>query len=143
LQGVLEAYQSVSLLTKVQANFTEKDQQCFCNYILGRISNFNEEKEFSYTVKVHINEEENPLIMYLNGSSIIPKIGLSSTFLDFSDNFVNSKKEKELKIENFSFKAANITLKNTSNFIFSQTSLRVEAKSSYTVKVRFCPKIVG
>jgi hypothetical protein len=94
-------------------------------------------------VKVHINEEENPLIMYLKGSSIIPKIGLSSTFLDFSDTFVNSKKERELKIENFSAKAANITLKNTSNFTFSQTSIRVGAKSNCTVTVRFCPKIVG
>jgi glutaredoxin-related protein len=41
---------------------------------------------------VHINEEENPLILYLKGTSMIPKLGLDSTFLDFSDQPVNSKK---------------------------------------------------
>ena len=42
-----------------------------------------EVKEFSYTVKVHINEEESPLVVLLKGKSIVPKLGLSSTFFNF------------------------------------------------------------
>lgn len=74
---------------------------------------------------------------------MIPKLGLDSTFLDFSDQPVNSKKQSQLRIENYSAKSVKITLKNTSNFTFSSKNIKIEPKSSQTVIVTFCPKIVG
>lgn len=56
---------------------------------------------------------------------MIPKLGLDSTFLDFSDQPVNSKKQSRLRIENYSAKSVKITLKNTSNFTFSSKNIKI------------------
>ena len=60
--------------------YDEADQQTFCNYILGKsIGTF--EKEWTYTLRTHLSQDEQYLDLALKGCSMVPKITLTPTYL--------------------------------------------------------------
>jgi hypothetical protein len=77
--------------------YDEGDQQAFCNYILGKnLGTF--EKEWTYTLRAHLNQDEQHLDLALKGSSMIPKLALTPTYLEFGCLPLQQKQRKTIKI---------------------------------------------
>jgi len=71
------------LKAEINAKYEESDLQLFCNYILGKQTGLAFEKEWTYALKTYLNHEDHHLDLQIKGQSMIPKIGVTPTFINF------------------------------------------------------------
>lgn len=74
----------------------------FCNYILGKHTSEVFEKDWNYSLRTYLNHEDQHLDLQIKGMSLIPKLGITPTYLTFNDCALQKKVKKSIKIENFS-----------------------------------------
>lgn len=97
-QGELEAYTSTEIKATVMAKYDEIDQQIFCNYILGKNVMGVFEKEWTYTLRTHLNYDEQHLDLPIKGTSMVPQLSINPTYLEFPNTPLQHKIKKSLKI---------------------------------------------
>lgn len=110
------------------AKFEEADHQLFCNYILGKNIPAPFEREWTYTLRVYLNHDEHHLDLPIKGISLVPKIGLTPSYLSFPNTALQQKSKKSLRIENFSVKAAVIEFENSANYSFFPQKIKILPK---------------
>lgn len=99
----------------------------FCNYVAGKIKLLPEEvKEWSYIIKAHFNDDDMAKNLLIRGSSMIPKLSLSSTFFKFPDSGIRNKATKILRVENLSDKPLPIVFEKAQNYSFNPSRLELE-----------------
>jgi hypothetical protein len=97
-QGEMEPYSSSMLEASIYAKYEEADLQLFCNYILGKNGPAVFEKDWSYSLRTYLNHEDQHLDLQIKGMSLIPKLGITPTYLNFNECTLQKKVKKFLKI---------------------------------------------
>jgi len=142
-QGDLEAYSSAEIRTTVMGRYDESDIQTFCNHILGKSTNGMFEKEWTYTIRAHLSHDEQHLDLAMKGTSMVPRLSLTPTYLEFGTTALQQKQKKSFKIENFSSKAITIEFDNSGNYSFTPQKIKLSSQGQTKIQVTFCPKKVG
>ena len=125
------------------AKFDEADLQLFCNYLLGKNTAGNFEKDWVYTLRFHLNQDDQHIDFPIKGTSLVPKLSISQTYLEFPSIPMQHRHKKSIKIENYSSKGITVDLENSANYSFQPQKLKIQSKGSAKVDVVFCPKIMG
>lgn len=142
-QGDLEAYSSSEIKTILMGKYDENDLQTFCNHIFGKSTSGVFEKEWTYTIRAHLSHDEQHLDLAMKGISMVPKLSLTPTYLEFGTTSLQQKQKKTLKIENFSSKAVIIEFDNSGNYSFTPQKIKLSSQGQTKIEVTFCPKKVG
>ena len=66
------------------------------NSIVSQIGSL--EKEWTYTLITHFSHDEQQLDLAIKGSSMVPQLSLSQTYLEFPSACLQQKIKKSLKI---------------------------------------------
>lgn len=70
----------------------------FCNYILGKHTSEGFERDWSYSLRTYLNHEDQHLDLQIRGMSLIPKLAVTPTYLNFNECAIHKKTKKSLKI---------------------------------------------
>lgn len=56
------------------------------------------ERDWTYTIRTHLNFDEQHLDLSIKGSSLVPKLSLTPTYLEFPTTSLQQKQKKPIKI---------------------------------------------